>query len=95
MRLLADWWARTSRPLSARGHLYWMVYWLVLTAFVVQQLITGDAESAFGGIWLLVGLIYLAVLLTSYRTLRRSRSEAPRPSADDSVERTSENEQRP
>ncbi len=95
MRSLAAWWARTSRPLCARGHLYAIVFWLVLTAFVAQQLLTGDDESAFGVIWLLVGLIYLAVLLAGYRTIRRSRSEALRPNADDGVEGTSENEQPP
>ncbi len=50
---------------------------------------------AFGVIWLLVGLIHLAVLLAGYHTIRRSRSEALRPSADDGVEESSENEQRP
>jgi hypothetical protein len=95
MRSLADWWARTSRPLSARGHLYWIAFWLVFTAFVAQQVLTGDDESAFGVIWLLVGLIYLAVLLAGYRTVRRSPSEELRPNADDSVEGTSENEQPP
>jgi membrane protein DedA with SNARE-associated domain len=84
-----------SRPLSARGHLYWIAFWLVFTAFVAQQVLTGDDESALGAIWLLVGLIHLAVLLAGYRTIRRSRNEAPRPSADDIVEGTSENEQRP
>ncbi len=95
MRSLADWWTARGRPLSARGHLYGIIFWLILTAFVARQVLIGDDQLAIWIIWVLVGLITVTVLLASYRTLRQSRSEALRPSADDSVQGTSEIEQRP
>ena len=94
MSLLAKWLIARTRPLSARGHLHAIVFWLILTAFVAYRLLVGDEESAIWGIWLPVGSINLAVLVASYRKIRRRRHEALRPSAGGNVEGTPEDEQR-
>ncbi len=94
MRSLAKCWIARNRPLSARGHLYGIGFWLILTAFAAYRLLVGDEESAIWGIWSLVGLINVAVLGASYRNIRRRRREALRPSAGGNVGGPPEDEQR-
>ena len=66
-----------SRPLSARGHLIGMVFWLVLAALVAYQLLTEDDGPGLEFVLLAVVLTNLAVLLVSYRnTLRRGERGA-------------------
>ncbi len=82
MRSLRRWWTARSQPLSARGHLYAITFWLILAALVAHQLLTGDEDSALRWLLLAGALLNVAVLVISYRSTRRLRRETLRSSAD-------------
>ena len=66
------WRTAGRRPLSVRGHLIWLAFWLALAALLAYRLLTGDAEPGF--FFFLIAAAVLtnfAVLLLSYRDTPR------------------------
>ncbi len=73
---LRQWWT-AGRPLSARGHLIALAFWLVVGALVVYRLLTADGKSTFTAWALGVAVVgNLVALSASYRNVLR-RTERP------------------
>jgi hypothetical protein len=83
MRSLKEWWTDTERPLSARGHLYWMAFWLSLGAITVYRMLTDDGKLVLQILLLVTVLSYLVYLLVGYRNaLRAERRPGPHGDVD-------------
>ncbi len=68
--------------MSARGHLIALAFWLVIGAFPVLRLLTGDGRPGVTTFALGVAVVgNLVVLLASYRTTLRHSERPSSPTA--------------
>ena len=81
---LRQWWRTAGRrPLSVRGHLIGLAFWLVLAALLAYRLLTGDDDSGFLFFLMAVAVLTnLAALLLSYRNALRHAMRRLGPAGD-------------
>lgn len=85
---LRGWWRTAGRrPLSVRGHLIGLAFWLILAALLAYRLLTGDDDPGFlSSLMAVAVLTNLAALLLSFRNTLRDAMRRSRPDGD--AERT-------
>ena len=73
-----DWWRAGERPLSVRGHVYGMVFWLAFLGIAVYRTLATDRELWLSILFPVGVLANLSYLLLSYRNaLLRQRQLSP------------------
>ena len=73
VRSLKEWWRVGSQPMSARAHLIFLAWWLILIGLEVYRVVTKERDPGTNAIFLLAAVSNLIYLGLSYRNARRAK----------------------
>lgn len=73
VRSLKELWRAGSQPMSARAHLVFLVWWLILIGLGIYRVVTRERDPGTNAIFLLAAITNLIYLGLSYRNARRAK----------------------